>query len=208
MKITWIGHMCFKIDCDGGSVVIDPFQPDAVPGYKPYKETADLVLCTHQHFDHNYTEAVELSGKEPGFKVEVIPAFHDDKNGAEKGTNDLYIIDDGQFRVGHFGDLGHLLSEEQLAAIGHLDALMINTAGFQPEAADHERAAKVVAQVQPSIVFPGHYRTDAFGFEGSKTVSQFLDLTDFPAIEAGLSSFELDKKITGTCAVILNPSAV
>ena len=31
MKITWLGHACFKMESNGYSVVIDPFKPDMLP---------------------------------------------------------------------------------------------------------------------------------------------------------------------------------
>ena len=54
MKITWIGHSCFLIEKDNFKIVIDPYEPESVPGIKEIKETADMVLCSHEHHDHNY----------------------------------------------------------------------------------------------------------------------------------------------------------
>ena len=35
MKITWIGHACFKIESNGYTLIIDPYEDGYVPGLKP-----------------------------------------------------------------------------------------------------------------------------------------------------------------------------
>ena len=47
MKITWIGHSCFRIEEDGYSIIIDPYEDGSVPGLAEVRETADAVICTH-----------------------------------------------------------------------------------------------------------------------------------------------------------------
>ena len=58
----------------------------------------------------------------------------------------------------HLGDLGHLLTEEQLAELGPIDVLLVPAGGnFTISPAE---AAEVVAQISPKIVIPMHYATD------------------------------------------------
>src|SRR2546425_1362382 len=45
LKITWLGHDSFKIK-DGKTVIIDPFK------IRSSSEKADILLITHEHFDH------------------------------------------------------------------------------------------------------------------------------------------------------------
>ena len=62
--ITYIGHGSLKLKTEAGTVVyIDPFC-DPAWGFDPafYTEPADLVLVTHQHYDHN---AIEVPAKKP-----------------------------------------------------------------------------------------------------------------------------------------------
>src|SRR3989475_11402320 len=44
-KISWLGHDSFRIK-NGKTVVIDPFK------IRPTSEKADILLITHEHFDH------------------------------------------------------------------------------------------------------------------------------------------------------------
>jgi L-ascorbate metabolism protein UlaG (beta-lactamase superfamily) len=43
--IHWLGHASFRIDGDGAVIYIDPWKIEGGP-------RADIVLVTHEHFDH------------------------------------------------------------------------------------------------------------------------------------------------------------
>ena len=45
VKISWLGHDAFRIK-NGKTVIIDPFKIKAIP------EKADILLISHEHFDH------------------------------------------------------------------------------------------------------------------------------------------------------------
>jgi L-ascorbate metabolism protein UlaG (beta-lactamase superfamily) len=51
LKISWLGHDSFKIK-DGKTIIIDPFRIRAIP------DKADILLITHEHFDHLSLEDV------------------------------------------------------------------------------------------------------------------------------------------------------
>ncbi|MCD8370464.1 MAG: MBL fold metallo-hydrolase [Clostridiales bacterium] len=38
MKITWLGHACFKIEKAGFVLIIDPYQDGSVPGLLPIRD--------------------------------------------------------------------------------------------------------------------------------------------------------------------------
>ena len=58
MDIIWYGQACFKLKGKTGSVVIDPFSPDAIGLKLPRELEANIVLQTHEHPDHNNTSVV------------------------------------------------------------------------------------------------------------------------------------------------------
>ena len=79
ISITWNGHSCFTVEKDGFSIVFDPYGPNTVPGLAPLSLTADMVLCSHEHGDHGYTDAVTLrhSGTKNPFSITKIDTWHD-----------------------------------------------------------------------------------------------------------------------------------
>ena len=82
MTITWLGHSCFRVECGDYAVVLDPYEPGSVPGCGDVRETADQVLCSHEHHDHNYRGGVTLTGRGEGpIQVTALPWYHDDCEG-------------------------------------------------------------------------------------------------------------------------------
>ena len=116
MKIKWLGHSSFKITLDNGRTIItDPFD-DSV-GYPMPGESADIVLSSHDHFDHNCFSAVsgdpEIinapgSYERFGAAIHGVASFHDDARGAKRGTNVIFTVEADGVRLTHLGDLGHL----------------------------------------------------------------------------------------------------
>jgi L-ascorbate metabolism protein UlaG (beta-lactamase superfamily) len=62
IKLTWLGHSAFRVETPGGKTVyIDPWimgNPMCPASEKKVKK-ADVLLCTHGHFDH-IGDAVEV----------------------------------------------------------------------------------------------------------------------------------------------------
>ena len=125
MKLKWYGHSCFALTyADGTAIVIDPFD-DSV-GYPLCDARADAVLCSHDHFDHNYVQS--LRGKPQivkdsapravgGVKIRGLDCFHDDAQGARRGRNIAFILEGDGLRVAHLGDLGHMPTPEAVEVI-------------------------------------------------------------------------------------------
>ena len=173
MRITWIGHSCFKIESGGYSIVIDPYEDGSVEGLSPVRETADMVLCTHEHGDHNFRAGVKITSSSAApLNVETIKTFHDDEHGVRRGKNKIYIISDGKTRVAHLGDLG--CYPDDIDSLKNLDVVMIPVGGFY--SIDGKRAAKIIKEIKPRIAIPMHFRRpdNAFGFDVLSTVDDFL----------------------------------
>ena len=87
LTLRWHGHACFTLTCQDFTVVFDPYEDNYVPGFPPLHLSADLVLCSHQHNDHNAAGIVSLrTGHDNPFRITEIPTFHDpeDVNGLDK----------------------------------------------------------------------------------------------------------------------------
>ncbi len=118
MEIKYLGHSSFLIETKTAKIVIDPFDEKSV-GLPFPKVSADIVLVTHQHPDHNNVAAVSgtpfvISG--PGeyevknVKVDGLSCFHDADGGKERGKNTVYQIRSEGLSILHCGDLGHQLT--------------------------------------------------------------------------------------------------
>ncbi len=176
MKVTWIGHSCFKIEKDGYTIIFDPYEDGSVPGLAPVREKADEALCSHDHFDHGAVEVLELTQKgESPITVTTIDTYHDDTKGSERGPNRIHILDDGETKVIHLGDLGCELEPDQLDMLREADVVMIPVGGFFT--IDAAQAAELIKEIRPRIVIPMHYRDDlmGFGFDVIATVEDFMD---------------------------------
>ena len=203
MKLTWLGHACFLLETSGGSIVFDPYSPGSVPGVElPEDLTADLVLCSHQHGDHCYPQGVKRSGREPALPIQRIPSFHDDAGGAQRGENTITLVEAEGLRVVHLGDLGHMLSEEQIASLGRVDLLMVPVGGFFT--IDAATAWALTEKLNPAIVVPMHYRAPGFGFDVIGTVDEFLALAKNVKI-LDSNALEPDKLQTPVTAVLKCP---
>lgn len=175
MTLTYVGHSCFKVESQGYELVLDPYQDGKVPGYQPVRETADGVLCSHGHGDHCGVECVTLrEGKASPFTVETLDTWHDDQQGALRGTDTIHILDDGQCRIAHLGDLGCELTSEQKNRLRGLTALMIPVGGYYT--IDAAQANALASELAPTVVIPMHYRGDGFGYDVIGTLDQFTAL--------------------------------
>ncbi len=176
MRITWLGHSCFKITSQNSSILIDPFEPGSVPGYSDISQTVDGVLCTHQHFDHNYTagaiirENPDLSA----FHITEISAWHDDQNGALRGSNTIFLIEAEGIRLAHIGDIGCPLTQEQATLLKGLKACLIPIGGTYT--VDAQGAQQILDVLCPEVIIPMHYRDGEYGFPELGTLEDFTTL--------------------------------
>jgi len=172
MTITWMGHSCFVIEQDGYRIAVDPYE--GVDGYPPLHIAANAVCCSHEHFDHAYRAGVELlpGGRNP-FAVREIASFHDGAGGRTRGKNTIRVFTAGGRSVCHLGDLGHLLSGGQIAAIGRVDVLLIPVGGVYT--IGPEEAKAVVRQLRPRCAVPMHYRHAPFGLPNLGGAERFLE---------------------------------
>ena len=130
MKLTYLGHSCFAVESQGYRLILDPYQPDSVPGLAPLSLRADLALCSHGHRDHNAREAVQLTGAAPALQIQELHTFHDPEGGALRGENTIHVITAEGLRVAHLGDLGCWPEPELLEQLRDLDALLIPVGGY------------------------------------------------------------------------------
>ena len=127
------------------------------------------MTVSHEHDNHNQWERVAGDPKVvhgPGeyeinnIFITGIGSYHDNKKGAERGKNTIYLIEFEDLKLCHLGDLGHVPTETQAEALAGLDMLFVPIGGVT--ALNASKAAEVVSQLEPRIVVPMHYKTKAF----------------------------------------------
>ncbi len=166
MRIKWLGHSSFLITSSTGvKIITDPYKTGGNLTYGEIKESADIVTVSHEHFDHNNAATVggnpavvkgTSSVDVKGIHFEAIPAFHDQKKGAERGANTIFCFEVDGMRVCHLGDLGHPLGDKEISKIGKVDILFVPVGGFYT--IDAATATDVVNKVAPRVAIPMHYK--------------------------------------------------
>ena len=172
-KMTWLGHDGFKIE-GSKTVYIDPYNIEA--GSK-----ADLVLVTHDHFDHCSPEDVEkvqhpetvivtekdsakkLSGKvktmQPGdsvtidsVKIEAVPAYNTNKDFHPKANGWLgFVLEMDDVRIYHAGDTDFIPEMKDL----NVDIALLPVSGTYVMTADE--AVDAALAINPGVAVPMHY---------------------------------------------------
>ena len=177
MKLTWIGHACFKLEHDDYTVIFDPYKDGSGPGLQNIREEADQVLCSHEHGDHSGRECVTLRAeKESPFAISEIHTFHDEVKGAKRGSSTIYILEADGMRIVHMGDIGCELEPEQVAQLKNVDVMMIPVGGFYT--IDAGQASVLVRQVNPKVIIPMHFSKGNIGYSEISTVDGFLEGKD------------------------------
>ena len=172
-KIVWLGHDCFRIDADK-TIYFDPY--DISPGPK-----ADLILVSHEHFDHcspddvskiqgpetviitEQTSAEKLSGDvriiAPGesmslgeVKIEAVPSYNTDKDFHPKQKAWLgFILEVNGVRIYHAGDTDFIPEMKDLK----VDIALLPVSGTYVMTA--EQAVEAALAIRPKLAIPMHY---------------------------------------------------
>ncbi len=189
--IKWHGHACFEIiDSQGRSVVIDPHDGRSI-GIKAPEASADAVLITHDHFDHNAFHVVLKSGGEihsmklgkfkilGSYDVEGVEAYHDKLKGRRRGKVVIYKLNVEGVRITHLGDLGSF-DEELINALKPTDVLMIPVGGVFT--IDANEARDLIRELSPKVAIPMHYWVPGINLPLS-TLEDFLNIIEWEVVK-------------------------
>ena len=172
-KISWLGHDGFRID-GVKTVYIDPFKISGGP-------KADVILISHEHFDHCSPEDVakiqqagtviitekdsakKLKGDvrvvKPGesvtldeVKVEAVPSYNTDKDFHPKKNGWLgFVVEMEGVRVYHAGDADFIPEMKDLK----VDIALLPVSGTYVMTS--EQAVKAALAIKPKLAIPMHY---------------------------------------------------
>ena len=179
MTLTYYGHCAFLWNSPQGvRVLIDPFgnSPERRWFLHPFPSVeADVVLVTHDHFDHNAVQG--LSGgpttlRGPGefrlgdILVHGIPDLHAGSWGLRGMSNTIFVVESEGVRYCHIGDNRHDIPNEVREQLGKVDALMV-TVDDSCHLLTYQQVDQLVEQVSPRVVVPMHYYIEGLTTESS-----------------------------------------
>jgi len=172
MEITWFGHDSFMIKADGKIVYTDPYFGD-------YSVKADIILVSHEHYDHFSKEKIEdirrdgtvilgsrkVAAEMDGVKamvagdeikigeitIEAVAAYNTGKPFHTKGNGLGFVIEADGRRIYFAGDTDLIPEMSKIKA----DVVLLPVGGTYTMNA--KEAAEAVAKIKPKIAIPMHY---------------------------------------------------
>jgi L-ascorbate metabolism protein UlaG (beta-lactamase superfamily) len=170
LSIQWLGHTSFLFTGGGVRILANPFRTvGCTAGYRPPKVQADLVLISSQLLDEGAVEDLPGNPKliyEPGvyefnsIKFQGIAINHDRKGGKQFGINTAWQWKQGGISILHLGGAAAPISIEQKILMGRPDVALVPVGGG-PKAYNAEEAKQAIQVINPKLVIPTHYRTQA-----------------------------------------------
>jgi L-ascorbate metabolism protein UlaG (beta-lactamase superfamily) len=165
MEIYWLGHGCFRLRGRDATVLTDPCPPST--GYKIGKVNADIVTISRDNPESNHRSAVSGDAKfldSPGeydISGVLITAIDTDRAARADGysRNIAYVIDVDDIKVCHLGDISRVPASDEAEELSLADILLVPVGGGRVMGA--ESAAEIVSLLEPKIVIPMLYKTDA-----------------------------------------------
>ena len=179
MEITWLGHSCFRLRGRDAAVVMDPCGKET--GYNISRPAADIVTVSHEHPAHNNVGGVAGSPRVvqgpgefeiAGVLIMGIPTYHDSEKGQKLGKNTAYVVELDDVRVCHLGDIGHVPTPEQVEELSGVDILLAPVGGGTTINA--AAAVETISLLEPKLVIPMHYKTDATKDGGLEPLDRFI----------------------------------
>lgn len=169
-EIIWYGHACFAIRGRDVTVLMDPV-PEST-GYDMGNPSADIVTVSHSHAGHSALDKVQdgyrlING--PGeyeikeVLINGIQTYHDAERGKRLGKNTVYVVEVEDLVICHLGDIGHVLSDQQVELVSSVDILLIPVGGGPTITS--AQAAELIGQIDPGIVIPMQFRTETGDFD-------------------------------------------
>jgi L-ascorbate metabolism protein UlaG (beta-lactamase superfamily) len=187
MKYTYLGHAAFKVESDGKTVFIDPWLNGPTSPMKVDDvDKADIVLVTHDHGDHGYSEALDICKKTGAYFVAInelgikakeagLPNVHTLNIGGSVDIDNItvtllqafhscgigaptgFVVKFPSGSFYHAGDTGIFASMELIGELYNPEVALLPIGSYY--VMDELQAAKAVELLKPKAVIPMHYDT-------------------------------------------------
>lgn len=184
LRIEWLGHTCFLFEGEGKRIVVNPFlKIGCTAGYRSPAVAADYVLLSSRQFDEGAAEIIPGNPRvfyDPGAyqladntPIQGIRTEHDRVEGKRFGSNTAWRWTQSGISILHLGGIASEISIRQKILMGSPDVLLIPVGGKQPpngtdkydaawpEVYTPQEAKAAIEALNPRLVIPTHYRTQA-----------------------------------------------
>jgi len=198
LQIRWHGHACWEITNDL-TLVTDPHDGKSI-GIPAPNVAGDIILVSHNHYDHNSVKTVEKSSSKvvtdgrkrniSNIEIKGIDSFHDEEHGAKRGSNIIYKFTMDGINFCHLGDLGHELDDESIERIGNVDILFIPIGGTFT--VDDKQSWNVINKIKPKIIVPMHYKIGGLSLPIAG-LDPFLEKAKYKVIHVG-NEIDIEKE--------------
>ena len=198
LQIRWHGHSCFEITNDI-TLVTDPHDGKSI-GIPAPSVTGDVILVSHDHYDHNSVKSVEKEGSKvvtderkrniSDVEIRGVESFHDECDGAKRGKNIMYKFTMNGIKFCHLGDLGHELDDEAVQKIGDVDILFLPIGGTFT--VDDKQAWNVINKIRPKIIVPMHYKIGGLSLPIAG-IDPFLERSAYKILKVG-NEIDIEKE--------------
>jgi L-ascorbate metabolism protein UlaG (beta-lactamase superfamily) len=202
MRVTWYGHAAFLIETCGLRIILDPFRSPDSGGYEPIAEPADLVVVSHEN-DRYHSHLGQIVGSFDvvralelppdgavvrGIRFESVHVYESPERLPEDEVTIVHFRAD-DLHVVFLGDLGHRLSEDELAPLLGADIVMAAAGG--PPTIDFPEIPAMLDAIGPRVILPMHYKTPKINLN-IQPLERFLEVLPSDAVERpGTSSIEI-----------------
>jgi L-ascorbate metabolism protein UlaG (beta-lactamase superfamily) len=214
MKVKWLGHASFLITSEAGTKIItDPYNVGSGLSYGEIREAADIVTVSHEHGDHNNVAAVKGSPQvvkgagtkeAKGIKFKGVSTYHDEAQGGQRGPNTVFCFEVDGLKVCHLGDLGHALSDKDVAEVGKVDVLLVPVGGFFT--IDAKVATAVSGKLAPKVIIPMHFKNDKLAYPIAAVDDFIKGKSGVTQPNASEVEFKRGKLPAATQIVVLKPA--
>ncbi|MDX2212148.1 MAG: MBL fold metallo-hydrolase [Oculatellaceae cyanobacterium bins.114] len=170
VSVQWLGHTCFLFSGDGRRILVNPFRAiGCTAGYRTPRTEAELVMISSRLFDEGVTEGLPGNPRvlaEPGvyayrgLQIQGIRMEHDRLGGRRFGQNVAWRWTQSGLTILHLGGAASPISVEQQILMGRPDVLLVPVGGGA-KAYTPQEAKQAIQALNPRIVIPTHYRTQA-----------------------------------------------
>jgi L-ascorbate metabolism protein UlaG (beta-lactamase superfamily) len=202
MRITWYGHAAFLIETAGLRIILDPYRSPDCGGYEPVGEPADLVIVSHENdryhshlgqivppFDTIRALEIPRGGTAyRGVEIAAIPVYETPERLAGDEVAIVVLRTEG-LRVVFLGDLGHALTDPELAPLRGADVVLAAAGG--PPTIDYPEIPSLLSAIGPRLVIPMHFKTPKIDLN-IQPVERFLEaLPGVHVMRPGSSAIDL-----------------